>query len=215
MGGSGGKNKKRVFNQPIPSLSHLYLSNICLSDRHRLTFSSLPTKQLVDAHGMEVSSVYFRRLLATNASQIFPNAPRTATAAASLSTSASSATTTTPTSTTANTTDAGGTYQLLLGEMQKLTRSPQQAYKIAAALDTTDGDIYRDFDLSTFMDHFRLDAVAKTTLALACRSVSKQDVRTKGVLFSLHFFRFISVTCRVALMSSSLYPLSSRADLSA
>jgi len=162
---------------------------------------------------MEVSSVYFRRLLATNASQIFPNAPRTATAAATSSTSASSATT--PTSTTANTTDAGGTYQLLLGEMHKLTRSPQQAYKIAAALDTTDGEIYRDFDLSTFMDHFRLDAVAKTTLALACRSVSKQDVRTKGV-FCLCSVCFISSSPHVVFCSHHLHsPLSSRANHSA
>lgn len=109
---------------------------------------------MVDAHGMEVSSVYFRRLLQSNASHMFPNAPRTG--------------------------SNEGTYPLLVAEMQKLTRSPQQAYKIADALDTTDGDLFRDFDLSTFMDHFRLDAVAKITLALACRSASKQDIRTKG-----------------------------------
>lgn len=110
--------------------------------------------QLVDAHGMEVSSVYFRRLLASNASLIFPNAPR-------------------------STADGGASYPLLVNEMQKLTRNPQQAYKIADALDTSEGDVFRDFDLSTFMDHFRLDPVAKTTLALACRTVSKQDIRTK------------------------------------
>lgn len=103
---------------------------------------------------MEVSSLYFRRLLASNASQIFPNAPRSS--------------------------ESGGSYPLLVAEMQKLTRNPQQAYKIAEALDTNDGDIFRDFDLSTFMDHFRLDPVAKITLALACRTVNKQDVRTKG-----------------------------------
>lgn len=116
--------------------------------------------QLVDAHGMEVSSVYFRRLLQSNASNIFitPNAPRT--------TSAGS--------------DGSGSYPLLVSEIQKLTRTPQQSYNIAEALDTSDGDVFRDFDLSTFMDHFRLDPVAKITVALACRTVSKQDIRTKG-----------------------------------
>lgn len=104
---------------------------------------------------MDVSSVYFRRLLQSNASQIFSNnAARTA---------------------------QDGSYALLVGEMQKLARSHEQAYKVADALDTSDGDIFRDFDLSTFMDHFRLDAVAKMTLALACRTVSKQDIRTKGM----------------------------------
>lgn len=109
---------------------------------------------------MEVSSVYFRRLLQSNASNIFitPNAPRT--------TSAGS--------------DGSGSYPLLVSEIQKLTRTPQQSYNIAEALDTSDGDVFRDFDLSTFMDHFRLDPVAKITVALACRTVSKQDIRTKG-----------------------------------
>lgn len=106
---------------------------------------------------MEVSSVYFRRLLQANASAIFPNALR-------------------------QNDSAQSTYPLLASEMQKLTRSPQQAWKIADALDTTDGDLFRDFDLSTFMEHFRLDPVAKITLALACRTASKQDIRTKGIL---------------------------------
>lgn len=109
---------------------------------------------------MEVSTLYFRRLLQSNASQIFPTAPRT--------------------------NDGGGSYPLLVSEMQKVTRNPQQAYKIAEALDTSDGDLFRDFDLSTFMDHFRLDPVAKTYLALACRSVSKQDIKTKGLCLSCH-----------------------------
>jgi CCR4-NOT transcription complex subunit 1 len=66
--------------------------------------------------------------------------------------------------------------------MQKLTRMPSQAAKIADALDTnTDGDLFKDFDLSTFMDHFRLDPTAKVTLALACKLVSKQDIKTKGI----------------------------------
>lgn len=103
---------------------------------------------------MEVFTQYFRRLLVSNASQIFPTSARSQ--------------------------DGSGSYQLLVSEMQKITRDPQQANKIAESLDTTDGDLFRDFDLSTFMDHFRLDHIAKTTLAVACRTASKPDLRTKG-----------------------------------
>ncbi|KAL1390585.1 CCR4-Not complex component, Not1-domain-containing protein [Phyllosticta capitalensis] len=98
-------------------------------------------RKLVDSNGMEVFSKYFRRLLQGNASQIFPGS--------------------------AKSTDTSGSYPLLMGEMQKITQDPQQAYKIAEAIDTTEGDLYRDFDLSTFMEHFKLDPVGKTILALA------------------------------------------------
>jgi hypothetical protein len=107
---------------------------------------------------MDVSTTYFRRLLQSNAPLIFSsnqNVQRSAT--------------------------DSGSYPLLANEMQKLTRLPSQAAKIADALDTnTDGDLFKDFDLSTFMDHFRLDPTAKVTLALACKVVSKQDIKTKG-----------------------------------
>ncbi|KAF2145079.1 uncharacterized protein K452DRAFT_221757 [Aplosporella prunicola CBS 121167] len=111
-------------------------------------------RKLIDSNGMEVFSKYFRRLLQSNASQIFPGAAKGG--------------------------DNSGTYPLLVGEMQKITQDPQQAYKIAESIDTTEGDLFRDFDLSTFMEHFKLDAVAKTTLALACKTASKPDLRTKA-----------------------------------
>lgn len=103
---------------------------------------------------MEVFSKYFRRLLQSNAGQIFPSAARTV--------------------------DNSGSYALLVTEMQKIRQDPQQAPKIAESIDTTEGDLFRDFDLSTFMAHFKLDPVAKTTLALACKAASKPDLRTKG-----------------------------------
>lgn len=108
---------------------------------------------------MEVFSKYFRRLLQGNASQIFPGPGRGS--------------------------EPGGSYPILVSEMQKVTQDPQQAYKIAESVDTTEGDLFRDFDLSTFMEHFKLDALAKTTLALAFKTASKQDLRTKGMCF--HF----------------------------
>ncbi|KAL2677919.1 CCR4-Not complex component, Not1-domain-containing protein [Phyllosticta citricarpa] len=115
-------------------------------------------RKLVDSNGMEVFSKYFRRLLQGNASQIFPGSAKSS--------------------------DNTGSYPLLVGEMQKITQDPQQAYKIAESIDTTEGDLYRDFDLSTFMEHFKLDPVGKTTLALACKTTSKPDLRTKGKILN-------------------------------
>jgi len=73
---------------------------------------------------------------------------------------------------------------LLLNEVQKLNVDIDQATKIAESLDTTDGDPLKDFDLSGFMEHFRLNPIAKIALAVSCRSVSKPDIRAKG---TFHF----------------------------
>lgn len=115
--------------------------------------------QLVDSNGMEVFAKYFRRLLVGNSPSIFPGTNRNV--------------------------ENPGNYLLLVQEMQKLSRDPDQAYKIAETIDTSDGDIFRDFDLSTFMEHFKLDPLAKTTLALAFKSVSKADLKTKGMFVRL------------------------------
>lgn len=105
---------------------------------------------------MEVFSKYFRRLLVGNSPQIFSGINRNV--------------------------ENPGNYQLLVQEMEKITQDPEQAPKIAEIIDTSEGDIFRDFDLSTFMDHFRLDPLAKTLLASAFLHVSKPDLKTKGRL---------------------------------
>ena len=103
---------------------------------------------------MDVFSKYFRRLLQNNAAQIFSGSGRAA--------------------------DPTGSYQLLVNEVQKIRHDPKQAQQIAESLDTPEGEIFRDFDVSTFMEHFQLDAVAKTMLALELKTASKSDLRTKG-----------------------------------
>lgn len=103
---------------------------------------------------MEVFSKYFTRLVAGNAAQIFPGLNRSA----------------------SNT----GTYSILAAEMDKISHDPDQASKIAESIETASEDIFRDFDLSTFMEHFKLDALEKTILALAFKSGSRQDLKTKG-----------------------------------
>ena len=103
---------------------------------------------------MEVFSKYFTRLVAGNAAQLFPGLNRPV----------------------AN----PGNYAVLLGEMRKLSTHPDQAAKIAESIETGTEDIFRDFDLSTFMDHFKLDALDKTILALAFKFGSRPDLKAKG-----------------------------------
>ena len=102
---------------------------------------------------MEVFTKYFRRLLQTNSGQIFSSG-RPA--------------------------DRNASYDLILSEIQKLRQDPEQASKIAEAIDTTEGELFRDFDLSTFMAHFKLDPIAKGQLSIALKSANKADLRTKG-----------------------------------
>lgn len=103
---------------------------------------------------MEVFSRYFSRLVAGNAPQIFPGLNRPV----------------------AN----PGNYHLLVTEMRKLSRDVGQARKIAESIETGTEDVFRDFDLSTFMEHFKLDALEKTILALAFKLGSRPDLKTKG-----------------------------------
>lgn len=108
---------------------------------------------------MEVFSKYFRRLLTGNAGQILPGTNKTV--------------------------ENAGNYPLLMQEMQKISQDIDQAQKIAETIDSSEGDIFRDFDLSTFLDHFKLDPVAKIALALAFKTANKSDLRAKGKSFSL------------------------------
>ena len=103
---------------------------------------------------MEVYSKFFRRLLVGNSPLIFPGINR-------------------------NVENQSNT-QLLVQEMEKITQDPEQAPKIAEIIDTSEGDIFRDFDLSTFISHFNLDPLAKTLLASAFTHVSKSDLKAKG-----------------------------------
>jgi len=103
---------------------------------------------------MEVFQKYFSRLVVGNAPQIFPGVNRSV----------------------AN----PGNYQILVNEIRKISQDVDQAAKIAESIETANEDIFRDFDLSTFMDHFRMDALEKTILALAFKQGSRSDLKTKG-----------------------------------
>lgn len=105
---------------------------------------------------MEAYTKYFTRLVSGNASQIFPGLNRPVL-------------------------NPGNTYPMLVGEMRKISTEPEQARRIAESIETGNEDIFRDFDLSTFMEHFRLDALEKTILALAFKLGSRPDLKTKGM----------------------------------
>jgi hypothetical protein len=113
---------------------------------------------------MEVFQKYFSRLVVGNAPQIFPGINRSV----------------------AN----SGNYQILVNEVRKVSRDVDQARKIAESIETANDDLFRDFDLSTFMEHFKLDALDKTVLALAFKHSSRQDLKTKG---SYHKFLTVSL----------------------
>ncbi|KAL4780206.1 CCR4-Not complex component, Not1-domain-containing protein [Aspergillus varians] len=110
--------------------------------------------KLVESNGMEVFSKYFRRLLTGNAPQIFPGLNKSV--------------------------ENAGNYPLLVQEMQKVSQDIEQAQKIAETVDASEGDIFRDFDLSTFLDHFKLDPIVKVALALTFKTANKSDLRAKA-----------------------------------
>jgi CCR4-NOT transcription complex subunit 1 len=103
---------------------------------------------------MDVFTRYFARLVAANAGQIFPALNR-------------------PVPNTGN-------HHILVAEMQKLSREFGQARKIAESIETGTEDIFREFDLSGFMEHFQLDALEKTVLALGFKLGPRADLRARG-----------------------------------
>lgn len=115
--------------------------------------------QLINDHGMDVFSKYLTKLVFNCASQIFPAQNRTVGGAGN-----------------------GGNYTLLRGEMEKIARDVKQATRISESIETGTEDLFREFDLSTFMEHFRLDPLEKTILALAFKLGNRPDLKTKGTL---------------------------------
>ncbi|KAL2119748.1 hypothetical protein VTJ04DRAFT_6709 [Mycothermus thermophilus] len=131
-------------------------------------------RKLLDEHGMDVFTRYFSRLVAANAAQIFPGLSR-------------------PVANPGN----PGNRHLIVAELQKLHEDFSQARKIAESIETGTEDIFRDFDLSTFMEHFQLDALQKTLLALAFKLGPRQDLRTRAdAILATNFPTFVNILSR-------------------
>lgn len=126
---------------------------------------------------MDVFTKYFRRLLSSNVQQIW-NLSRT--------------------------TESSGSYQILVSEMSRISSDPTQAAKIAESIDQGDGEIFKDFDISTVMDHFKLSPFAKVTLATAFKKLTKQDLRTKAdAIISNNLQNFLQVIATPAAADST------------
>ncbi|OAA79344.1 CCR4-Not complex component, Not1 [Akanthomyces lecanii RCEF 1005] len=135
-------------------------------DRAKWELQIEQLRKLIDDHGMEVFTKYFTRLVVGNAPQIFPGLNRPV----------------------AN----PGNYHILVSEMRKIAIDPEQALKIAESVESGTEDIFRDFDLSTFMEHFKLDPLMKTLLALAFKMGSRVDLKTKAdAILSTNFSTFV------------------------
>ncbi|KAL8305261.1 hypothetical protein RB600_008238 [Gaeumannomyces tritici] len=138
-------------------------------------------RKLIDDNGMEVFTKYFARLVAGNAPQIFPGVSRLG--------------------------GNAGNMHILVGEMRKIGRDQEYARKIAESIEQGTEDIFRDFDLSTFMEHFKLDPLEKTILALAFKVGSRSDLRTKAdAILSANFSSFVNILSRPAGENAQLTP---------
>ena len=85
---------------------------------------------------MEVFTKYFRRLLLTNAGQIWGGG---------------------------RSTDSTGSYPILRTEVEKITQDPLQADKIVESIEYGDGEIFKDFDLS--LVQFAMESLLQTSFA--------------------------------------------------
>ncbi|KAE9377063.1 Not1-domain-containing protein [Stipitochalara longipes BDJ] len=140
-------------------------------DRTKWEQQAEQLRKLIDEHGMEVFQKYFSRLVVGNAPQIFPGLNRSV----------------------AN----PGNYQILVSEVRKVSHDVDQAGKIAESIETANEEVFRDFDLSTFMEHFKLDALEKTILALAFKTSSRSDLKTKAdAILSANFTPFLQIIAR-------------------
>ncbi|QPG94506.1 hypothetical protein C2857_006248 [Epichloe festucae Fl1] len=141
------------------------------SDLTKFDTQAEQLKKLIDDNGMEIFTKYFTRLVAGNASQIFPGLNRQGT--------------------------GPGNYHILVNEIRKISHDADQASKIAESVESGTEDIFRDFDLSTFMEHFKLDALEKTLLALAFKTGSRPDLKTKAdAILSTNSTTFMDILSR-------------------
>ncbi|KAI9825613.1 MAG: hypothetical protein M1832_000957 [Thelocarpon impressellum] len=185
--GSNTNNQAGQLSKIVIAQVFLLLSTIKEDkDKTKWETQADQIRKLVHSNGMEVFSKYFRRLLVGNAPQIFAGINRPV--------------------------ENAGNYPLLAIEVRKVSQDPEQARKIADAIAVPDGDLFRDFDLSTFMEHFKLDPLEKTILALGFKTTTRSDLRTKGksdAILSNNFQRLLDV-----LSTSSVAAEKKYADLS-
>ncbi|KAI9893478.1 MAG: hypothetical protein M1814_006775 [Vezdaea aestivalis] len=158
-------------SSPLPSQNSGQFSNIIIAqvlillstmkadDPVKQAAMADQIKKLVDnSDDREVWAKYFRKLVMANAPAVFPNPSKPS--------------------------EKAPNYSMLDKEMQQLTTNTQQAVKVALALSGGTEELFRDFNLLGFMDHFELDPVEKFVLAVACKEFGRSDLQTKDSLTS-------------------------------
>ena len=76
-----------------------------------------------------------------------------------------------------------GSYKILQQELDKVPQDPEQASKIAEAIDATKDDIFHNFDLVTFIAHFYNDSVPQALLSISFTRCTRLDLRNKAEKF--------------------------------
>ncbi|PVI06124.1 Not1-domain-containing protein [Periconia macrospinosa] len=151
---SAPKQQKQDLSRIVVAQVFLLLSQLSPvkdeKDQAKWNAQAEQIRKLIDSNGMEVFAKSFRRLLQNNAAHIFSSGERS------------------------------GSYPLLVEEMQKLRTDPEQAQRIAESIDSSEGDLFRDFDLAALVAHFQLDPFSKAMLAAACKSCNNADLRAKA-----------------------------------
>ena len=147
---SGGASSGQLTSLVVTQL------NILLSTTKESNFRTQAEKirRLLDENGMELFETYFKRLLHNSWSLVFPKETRPGGSSAE-------------------------SYQMLAQELDKIATDPQQAEKVAQALDVAEGS---NFNYEAFIEHFQLGPLPKTALLLATRTVAKSDQRRTGEL---------------------------------
>ncbi|KIW46905.1 uncharacterized protein PV06_02526 [Exophiala oligosperma] len=112
-------------------------------------------RKLLDSNGMDVFASYFRRAVTSNVSAIFSGAKDF----------------------------DQGSYKLLKQELDKVLWDPEQPSKIAEAIDTSKEDVFRDFDLEAFIQHFFSDTLPQVILAIAFTKCARVDLKSKAEHF--------------------------------
>ncbi|KAI9734335.1 MAG: hypothetical protein M1834_002441 [Cirrosporium novae-zelandiae] len=113
-------------------------------------------RKLIEAMDTENYHKYIRRLISGNAPSIFLNMNKNP--------------------------ENPANYRLLEEIIEKLPGNWQTAQDLAETIYTsTDTDIFKDFDLPTFADHFHLDPFSKIMLALETKMGPSEDLRTKVI----------------------------------
>lgn len=149
---SGGSGGGGASLNKIVIAQVFFLLSTLSEDKWDQTISKIKT--LTDTNGPEVYQNFFRRLISGNAMTIFPNVTRPI--------------------------ENPVTLRLLKEELKSLAHQPLAAHSFSDSISTSESDLFKDFDLATFFNHFHLDAWECSVLSISLRSSHKQDLRNKA-----------------------------------